>query len=146
VSGGSGRRGRLFWVSAAPGWAVIGWGVRWALHHHIDTRSGELGRFFIGGTVVRDFIFAPLVLSAGFGLARLVPGRSRAPVQAALLLCGCATVFTWPEIRDYARINHNPSSLPHNYTADVLVVTAAVFLAIAIVTAVAAVRRKRSAG
>ena len=134
------RRGPLFWASAAAGWAVILWGVRGALHHHIDTRPTELARFFVGAAVIHDLIFAPVVLGAGVLISRLVPGRWRAPVQAALLISGCAALFAWPEVRDYARVNHNPTSLPHNYTANLLVVAAAVWIATVLVTVVG--RRK----
>ena len=120
------NRGPLFWVSAATGWTVIGWGLRGALHHHIDTRPTELARFFIGGAVLHDLVFAPIVLGAGVLLARVAPGRWRAPVQAAAIIGGCAALFSWPEVRDYARVNHNPSSLPHNYTANLGVVLAVV--------------------
>ena len=131
-------RGPLFWVSAAAGWAVIAWGVRGALHHHIDTRPAELGRFFVGGVVVHDLVFVPLVLAGGVVLGRTVRGRWRAPVQAALIISGCAALFAWPEVRDYARVLHNPSSLPHNYTANLLVVVVAVWIGTA---AVALARR-----
>jgi hypothetical protein len=138
------RRGPLFWVSAAAGWALILWGVRGALHHHIDTRPPELARFFIGSALIHDLIFAPVVLGLGVLVTRLVRGRWRAPVQAALLISGCAALFAWPEVRDYARVNHNPTSLPHNYTANLLVVVAAVWVATAIVAMLA--WRRRSAG
>ena len=131
-------RGPLFWVSAAAGWAVIAWGGRGALHHHIDTRPAELGRFFVGGVVVHDLVFVPLVLAGGVVLGRTVRGRWRAPVQAALIISGCAALFAWPEVRDYARVLHNPSSLPHNYTANLLVVVVAVWVGTA---AVALARR-----
>ena len=131
-------RGPLFWVSAAAGWAVIAWGVRGALHHHIDTRPAELGRFFVVGVVVHDLVFVPLVLAGGVVLGRTVRGRWRAPVQAALIISGCAALFAWPEVRDYARVLHNPSSLPHNYTANLLVVVVAVWIGTA---AVALARR-----
>ena len=131
-------RGPLFWVSAAAGWAVIAWGVRGALHHHIDTRPAELGRFFVVGVVVHDLVFVPLVLAGGVVLGRTVRGRWRAPVQAALIISGCAALFAWPEVRDYARVLHNPSSLPHNYTANLLVVVVAVWVGTA---AVALARR-----
>jgi hypothetical protein len=131
------RGGRLFWASAAAGWALILWGARGALHHHIDTRPAELLRFFIGGAVIHDLIFAPVVLGVGVLIARLVSGRWRAPVQAALLISGCAALFAWPEVRDYARVNHNPTSLPPNYTANLIVVVLAVWLATALVAVVA---------
>jgi hypothetical protein len=122
------RRGALFWVSATAGWAIIGWGVRGALHHHLDTRPGELTRFFVGGAVVHDLLFAPFVLAAGVALSRVVHGRWRAAVQAGAIICGCTALFAWPEVRDYARVNHNPSSLPHNYTANLLVVLVVVIV------------------
>jgi hypothetical protein len=138
------RRGPLFWVSAAAGWALIFWGVRGALHHHIDTRPSELARFFIGSALIHDLIFAPVVLGLGVLVARLVRGRWRAPVQTALLISGSAALFAWPEVRDYARVIHNPTSLPHNYTANLLVVFAVVWVVTAIVAVLA--WRRRSAG
>ncbi|HVM66348.1 MAG TPA: hypothetical protein VMU14_15880 [Acidimicrobiales bacterium] len=129
-------RGWLFWASAAAGWALIAWGVRGALHHHVDTRPGELGRFFVGGLVLHDLVFVPLVLAGGVLLGRTVRGRWRAPVQAALIISGCAALFAWPEVRDYARVLHNPSSLPHNYTADLAIVVAAVWCGTAVVALV----------
>ena len=121
-------RGPLFWVSAVAGWALIGWGVRGALHHHIDTRPAELARFFFGGVVLHDLVLVPLVLIAGVVLGRTVRSRWKAPVQAALIISGCAALFAWPEVRGYARVLHNPSSLPHNYTAGLLVVVAVVWV------------------
>jgi len=129
-------RGALFWLSAAAGWALIAWGVRGALHHHIDTRPPEMARFFIGGVVLHDLVFAPLVLAAGFVAGRAVKGRWRAPVQAALFISGCAALFAWPEVRDYARILHNPSSLPHNYTANLLIVCGVACVGTALVSVV----------
>jgi len=130
------RRGVGFWVSAVAGWALIGWGVRGALHHHIDTRPTQLTRFVIDGVVLHDLVFAPLVLLGAFVVARTVHGRWRAPVQGALFVSGCAALFAWPEVRNYARILHNPSSLPHNYTANLLVVVAAVWIGAGVIALV----------
>jgi hypothetical protein len=115
------------------GTAVIGWGVRGVLIHHIDTRPTDLARFFVAGPLVHDLLFAPLVLALGVGVAHVVPGRFRAPVQAALVIGGCVALFSWPEVRDYARVNHNPSSLPHNYSSNLLVVVAVVAVGTALV-------------
>jgi len=130
------RRGPLFWVSAAAGWALIGWGLRGAFHHHVDTRPGELTRFLVGGLVAHDLLFAPAVLAGGVIVARFAPARWRAAAQAALIVSGCAALFAWPEVRDYARVNHNPTSLPHNYTANLAVVVGAVFTAALLVSVV----------
>lgn len=137
------RRGWLFWTSAAAGWALIAWGVRGALHHRIDTRPGQLARFFVGGALIHDLLFAPLVLLAGVAVGHLAPRRWRAYVQAALLVSGLLVLFTLPEVRDYARILHNPTSLPHNYTANLLWVVGVVWLVTAGVAAGAAWRHRR---
>ena len=140
------RRGLGFWLTAAIGWALIGWGVRGALHHHVDTRPAELARFFIGGLLAHDLVFAPLVLLAGVGVSRLTPGRWRAGVQVALILVGLVALFAYPEIRDYARVLHNPTSLPHNYTRNALIVAAIVVAGVAAVSAVRATISHRRVG
>ena len=136
------KRGPLFWGSAVAGWALIAWGLRGALHHSIDTRPSEMARFVLGGVVIHDLVFAPLVLIGGYGLSRAVRGRWRAPVQAGLFITGCAALFAWPEVRDYARVLHNPSSLPHNYTANLFIACAAVWAATAVVATVSALGRR----
>lgn len=128
-----GRRGPLFWISAVAGWALIGWGVRGILHFHIDTRPPELARFFFAGLFGHDLVFAPIVLAGGVVLSRLGrgQGRWRAYVQAAVVICGSLVIFAYPEVRDYARVLHNPTSLPHNYTFDLAVVIIAVCIGLA---------------
>lgn len=133
------NRGALFWISAVAGWALIGWGLRGALHHHVDTRPASLTRFFIGGALIHDLVFAPVVLAGGVALARLVRGPARAPVQAALLISGTVVLFSYPEIRGFAHGLHNPTSLPHNYTANTAIVVGVVWVG---VLAVAIVRRR----
>lgn len=141
-----GRRGVGFWISAGVGWALIGWGVRGALHHRIDTRPAELGRFFFGGLLAHDLVFAPVVLAAGVAVSRLTPGRYRAGVQAALVLAGLILLFAYPEIRDFARVLHNPTSLPHNYTQNALVVAAVTVASVAVLAAIRARVARRRAG
>ena len=128
----------MFWVSAVLGWAVIAYGVRGLLHHHVDTRPANLAKFFVGGALVHDLLFAPVVLVAGVLLARIAPRPARAWLQAGLLVSGFLALFSYPLVRDYARVIHNPSSLPHNYTANLGVALGAVWAAViagALVTA-----------
>lgn len=120
------RRG--FWISAAIGWAIIAYGLRGLFHHHVDTRPPNLGLFVIGGDVVHDLLFAPVVLLIGVAVARVAPRRWRSGVQAALIISGCLMLFAYPLVRDYARVIHNPSSLPHNYTANLTIVIGAVWV------------------
>jgi hypothetical protein len=139
---GSHRRGPLFWLSALAGWALIGWGIRGLLHFHVDTRPAELARFFVGGLLAHDAVFAPLVLLGGVALSRLAPpSRLRSYLQAAFIICGSLALFAYPEVRDYARILHNPTSLPHNYTRNLVIVWAGVGAALAALALIRSGRR-----
>jgi hypothetical protein len=140
------RRGLLFWGSAAAGWALILWGVRGALHHHVDTRPGQLVRFLIGGALAHDLVLAPLVLLTGVVLARWVAGRWRAPIQAALVISGTLVLFTYPELRGYGHALGNPTSLPHNYAANLAEVVAAVVIATTVAALVGVSASRRSDG
>jgi hypothetical protein len=135
------RRGPLFWLSAAAGWVVILWGIRGALHHHVDTRPGQLGRFLLGGALAHDLVLAPAVLLTGVLIARAVHGRWRAPLQSALFISATLVLFTYPQLRGYGRVLRNPTSLPHNYAANLLVVLAAVLVGTAVVALVSSSRR-----
>ena len=125
-----GRRGPLFWITALVGGVGIAWGLRGVFVHRIDTRPANWAKFALGGVIVHDVIFAPIVLGGGYLLTRLIPGRARAYVQAAAIIIGCLALFAWPEVRDYARVNNNPTSLPYNYTANLGAVVLAVVVAV----------------
>jgi hypothetical protein len=131
VSGGSSagpvhHRGPGFWITAAAGWALIGWGLRGVLRHHVDTRPGQLLRFFATGLGAHDLLFAPVVLAAGIVVARTVPARWRATVQGTLLVAGTTALFAYPLVRGYGRALHNPTSLPRDYAAGLGIVLAVV--------------------
>lgn len=121
------RAGPLFWISAAAGWAVIAWGLRGIFQHSLDTRPGNLARFVVGGVLLHDLLVAPVVILAGVLLARVVRGRARGVVQAALAVSGMVALFSYPLVRGYGLAANNPTSLPHNYTANLLVVLGVVW-------------------
>lgn len=116
------KAGPLFWISAAAGWAVIAWGLRGVFQHSLDTRPANLARFVVGGALLHDLLVAPLVILAGVLIARAVPGRSRAVVQGALAVSGIIALFSYPLVRAYGLAANNPTSLPRNYTAGLLIV------------------------
>ena len=140
------RRGPLFWGSAAAGWALILWGVRGALHHHVDTRPGQLVGFLLGGALAHDLVLSPVVLVTGVLLARAVRGRWRAPIQAALFISGTLVLFTYPELRGYGHALGNPTSLPHNYAANLAAVVAAVVIVTTVAALVGVSASRRSGG
>jgi hypothetical protein len=136
--------GPLFWVSAVGGWCVIAYGVRGLLHHHVDTRPGNLATFVVGGALLHDLLFAPVILLVGVLVARMAPKRGRAVIQAALVISGVLALFSYPLLRNYARVLHNPSSLPHNYTANLAAVLGVVWAVAAIVLVFTLARGRRA--
>ena len=121
------RNGPLFWISAALGWAVIAWGVRGIFQHSLDTRPSNLAKFVVGGALLHDLVVAPVVIVAGVLLARAVPRRGRAVVQAALVVSGIVALFSYPLVRAYGLAANNPTSLPHNYGLNLLLVLGVVW-------------------
>lgn len=132
--------GPLFWVSAALGWAVVAWGVRGILLNSLDTRPSNLARFVVGGALLHDLLVAPVVVLAGVLVARAVPGRARAVVQGALAISAIVALFSYPLVRAYGLATNNPTSLPHNYAANLLVVLGVVW-AVAAGLVIARLRR-----
>ena len=92
------------------------------LSNGVDTRPANLARFVVGGALLHDLVVAPVVLLLGVVLARAVPSRARATVQAALVVTGVVALFSYPLVRAYGLAANNPTSLPHNYALNVTVV------------------------
>ena len=134
------RAGPAFWVSAAMGWVVIGIGLRGIFQHSLDTRPANLAKFVVGGALLHDLLVAPLVLLAAVGLARAVPTRARATVQAALVITGVLALFSYPLVRAYGLAANNPTSLPHDYALNLTIVLGAVW---AVTAAILVVRLRR---
>ncbi|HVL04776.1 MAG TPA: hypothetical protein VM388_02230 [Acidimicrobiales bacterium] len=119
--------GPRFWITAAAGWALIGWGVYGIVSNSLDTRPADLARFVVGGALLHDLLVAPLAIVAGVLVARAVPTPARAPVQAALAVSAIVALFAWPLVRAYGLAAGNPTSLPHNYGRNLLVVLGVVW-------------------
>jgi hypothetical protein len=130
------RTGPVFWISAAAGWAGIGVGLRGILEHSLDTRPADLARFVVGGALLHDLVVAPLVILLGVLVGRAVPARARSVVQAALVVSGAVALFSYPLVRAYGLAANNPTSLPHNYTANLLGVLGIVWAVAATVVVV----------
>lgn len=119
--------GPLFWLSAVAGWVVIGVGLRGIFMKSIDTRPSNLAKFVVGGALLHDLLIAPVVIVLGVALARSVPRRARATVQGALAVTAILALFSYPLVRAYGLNTHNPTSEPHNYTMNLLIVLSVVW-------------------
>ena len=136
------KAGPLFWASAVVGWGVIAWGVIGILSNSLDTRPANLARFVVGGALLHDLVVAPLAILAGVLLVRAVPGRARAPIQAALVVSAIVALFAYPLVRAYGLAANNPTSLPRNYGLNLAIVLGMVW-AVALTAVV--LRLKRTA-
>ncbi len=128
--------GALFWVSAAVGWVVIAAGVRGIFENSINTRPGDLARFVVAGALLHDLVVAPLVILAGVLVRRAVRGRARAVVQGALVVTAVVALFSYPLVRAYGLATGNPTSLPHDYAANLLGVLGVVWAGAAVLSVV----------
>ena len=116
-----------FWISAGAGWVVILVALQGILSNRIDTRPASLARFVVGGALLHDLVVAPLVLLLAFIVVKLAPPRARPVLQAALIVTAAIALFAFPLVRGYGRAARNPTSLPHNYALNLVVVLAAVW-------------------
>ena len=141
-SGHAGRHGPGFWVSAAAGWTIIAVGLLGILSNRIDTRPASLARFVVGGALLHDLVVAPIALLLAVVVAKLVPGRARPVVQAALVATAVLALFAFPLVRGYGLAARNPTSLPHNYALNLAVVLGVVWT-VAAAALVARLRKSR---
>lgn len=104
---------------------TAGYGVGSALLDD-DVKLGGVVLFLAAVLVVHDLVLLPAVLGLGALLARFVPPRARAAVQAAGVVVLPVTLVALPLVLGYGRPPDNPSALPLPYGRGLLVVLAAV--------------------
>jgi hypothetical protein len=97
---------------------------------------------FAAGLLVHDALFAPLVVAGSVLLVRVVPGRVRAPVQAAAIVSGALVAISIPVVAGAGRLANNPSLLPSEHYGARLLAALGIVWAIAAVVAIAGLRRR----
>jgi len=132
------RPGPLAIVTIAIGALVLLFGFFGLLFIDPErTHPLDFFKWFGGGVIAHDGLVAPLVAVVALGVARFAPSRIKAPVQGALFASAVVVGTTFPFWRGYGRRSDNPSVLPNDYVAGVLMVlgliwiTAALFIVIA---------------
>jgi hypothetical protein len=89
-----------------------------------DIRPTRHVAFLVAVLVVHDGLLLPAFLGVGALVGRYVPGRVRAPVQAALIITASVTFVGLPLALGFGRRPDNPSVLPLNYPRGLLIATA----------------------
>lgn len=111
------------------GLAAIGYGALRILTDAKDTKPIALAKWLIGSLLVHDLLIAPVVIGIGWLLARFVPARARAFVQAGLvtggLVCAVGVLLIWRQGKTSAR---SLALLQQDYAANLLVLLAIIAL------------------
>lgn len=136
------EHGRAFWVGLAIGTAVMAWGVRLYLEATPDlARRASFVRWVVGLDLAHDLVLAPVVLGIGLLVARVVPPRLRAVVQAGLIMSGFVVLVGLLPLAGSANTD-NATIQPLDYGPSVLVVLTGIWVAMALVVLVPTVRRR----
>jgi hypothetical protein len=118
-------------------------GVRGLLQHHGQARFLPVARLALGLDVAHDLVLAPVVIVVGAALARVIPARHRAPVQAGLILSAVVALYAYPLVRGFGRSPAaGPSRLPGNYGAGLVLVLAAIWAVVLAFVAVSQLRAR----
>src|SRR2546421_10776990 len=107
------RYSRLFWVALPVGAAIMGFGAVGLLQDTSLTAAADVARWLIGADIAHDFVLAPIATFIGAAVARLLPHRCRAPVQAGLIASGVLLIVVFPALRGYGR-----DTVPANASVD----------------------------
>ncbi|WP_199484839.1 hypothetical protein [Actinomadura craniellae] len=126
----------------AAGIALIGVGAAGLLAHAADTRPAAWAVWFAGAALVHDLLLVPAVLAVG-AATTWIPGPYRRPVQAGLAIGGTVALVALPVVLGYGRRPDNPSVLPLDYGANLLLVLALVAAATGAASAATWWRRRR---
>jgi hypothetical protein len=133
--------GPLFWCSLVVGWTSIGFGI-WTLFARAGaTRPAGFAAWFVGLAVAHDLVLAPAVSIVATWLVPRVPRRVRGPVLGAAIVSGILALVSLPPLLGDPA--DNPSLLPRNYVAGLIVALAVVWGATATWIVVSVARRRR---
>lgn len=121
------RYGPVFWVGVVVGWSGIAFGLWSALSHSGATRPVGLGVYVVGLALVHDMVLAPVTLAAAAGVRRVAPRAARGLVLGALVVSATVTLFAYPFVRGFGEQPDNPSLLPRDAVAGLLLVLSVVW-------------------
>ena len=83
-------------------------------------------RYFVVAWLVNDLIFVPVVIGLGFVATRWLPLWAKPFAQGALFVALAVVVVAYPLLTGHGKAPDNPSALPRDYWAGLLVTLALV--------------------
>jgi hypothetical protein len=138
-------------TARTPRWPVIGGaivglafaavGVTSLLQASHDSHPVATATWVAGLAVAHDLLLVPVVLVVGACVARWSRTPIRGWLGAGLLISGTVSLVAWPLVWGYGRSAGNPSILPRNYGAGLVIVLLLVWAAILVLGLLACRRR-----
>lgn len=136
-------RWRSRYAFYAVGAGMMAWGLR-GLLTTASTKPPNWGRFFVGGVIVHDLVFAPVFALVAVLLVGHIPAAYRSYVQAGVVITALLTLVSLPMVLHPGGRPDDPSTLPLPYGRNLAIALACIWAAV-LVTAVVD-RRRRSDG
>lgn len=121
------KRSRAFWPMTIAGMALSAYGLAGLLGDVAVGDTMSWLKYFAGGLLVHDLVWAPLVVLGSVVLVRVVPARVRPVVQGALIVTAAVLLVGYPVVNGSGRLGNNPSILPLDYPRNLVIVLAAVW-------------------
>ncbi len=122
---------------------MMAWGLR-GLLTTASTKPPNWGRFFVGGVIAHDLVFAPVFALVAVLAVGHIPAAYRSYVQAGILISGLLTLVSLPMVLHPGGRPDDPSTLPLPYGRNLAIALACIWAAV-LITAVVD-RRRRSGG
>ncbi|MDP4331816.1 hypothetical protein Q7F20_00350 [Curtobacterium sp. A7_M15] len=134
-------------VLVVVGVLVIAFGAYVLVTTVRPNRIGGLATWLLGAVVLHDAILSPFVVAVGLLLrrsGRTLRAWALVVVQAVVVLGSVLALVVLPEIAAKAHGQKNPTVLPFDYGARLLVVEGVLLLVVVVVLVVAARRPARA--
>src|SRR5207244_716342 len=95
--------GRLFWITASAGAAIVLFGLYGLLTHLATSQRADFTEWFVGINLLHDLLIAPAASLIGYLITRLVHRPFRFPLQAGLFATAVVLLIGWAPLRGYGR-------------------------------------------
>jgi hypothetical protein len=128
--------GRAFWIGAALGWLMIGYGVKILLADP-EANWKETARLVAISIVAHDVVWLGVSVGAGWLVARALGRPAAFWIRWASWTTCVLIVMAFPLVRRYGDRFGNDTILPRDYTTSLIVLVVLVWIAAAAYGAIA---------
>jgi hypothetical protein len=144
--GATSHYGPLFWTGIAIGWLAIAFGVWSLLSRPGAIHPPEVAVWVVGLALAHDLVLAPIAILVAWLLRRVAPRIARGLVLGALAISAIVALYAFPLVRRFGAQADNPSFLPRNAGAGLVLVIALVWGVAALMLAMRLRVRTRRGG